>query len=119
MPSEMRMEATVLHAQFARLDVKLRASSCGLDKPLIHVCNRPADIMIGIDAMRADDAERVGAGLHDDDKGFCGARRPCAPPGGSGALMLFIMSSGNKMLPADRPRSSERRNDGFRGSIPS
>ena len=75
---------------FARLDVKLRASSCSHAKPLIHVCDRPADIMIGIDAMRADDAERVGAGLYDDDKGFCGARRPCAPPGGSVALMLFI-----------------------------
>ena len=119
MPSEPCMEDMVVHAWFARLDVKLRASSCGLAKPLIHVCDRPADIMIGIDAMRADDAEGVGAGLYDDDKGFCGARRPCAPPGGSGALMLFITSSGNKMLPADRPRSLARRNDGLRGSIPS
>ena len=80
----------VLNAWFARLDVKLRASSCSHAKPLIHVCDRPADIMIGIDAMRADDADAVGTGFYDDDKGFCGARRPCAPPGGSVALMLFI-----------------------------
>ena len=80
----------VLNAQLARFGVKLRASSWGVAQPLIHVCDRPADIMIGIDAMRADDAERVGAGLYDDDKGLCGARRPCAPPGGSVALMLFI-----------------------------
>ena len=99
--------------------MKMSWSGCKAARVLIHVYARPADIMIGIDAMRADDAERVGAGLYDDDKGFCGARCPCAPPGGSGALMLFIVSSGNKMLPADRPRSSERRNDGFRGSIPS
>ena len=92
MPSEPCTQHMVLCAWFARLDVKLRASSCGLAKPLIHVCDRPADIMIGIDAMRADDAERVGTGLYDDDKGLCGARRPCAPPGGSVALMLFIIS---------------------------
>ena len=99
--------------------MKMSWSGCSSATVLIHVYARPADIMIGIDAMRADDAEGVRAGLYDDDKGLCGARRPCAPPGGSVALMLFITSSGNKMLPADRPRSSERRNDGFRGSIPS
>ena len=90
MPSELGTQHMVLCAQFARLVEKLRASSCGLAKLLIHVCDRPADIMIGIDAMRADDAEGVGAGLYDDNTCLCGARRPCAPPGGSGALMLFI-----------------------------
>ena len=79
MPSEMRMEATVLHAQFARLDVKLRASSCGLDKPLIHVYDRLADIMIGIDGKRSDGAERIGAGQYDHDNGFGGARHHPAP----------------------------------------
>ena len=61
MPSEMRMEITVLHAHFARLGVKLRASSWGVSQPLIHVCDRPADIMIGIDRKRSDGAERIGA----------------------------------------------------------
>ena len=117
MPLELRMQNNLLHAQLERLDMKMSWSGCSSDTVLIHVCDRPADIMIGIDAMRADDAERIGAGLCDDNKACCGARCPCAPPGGSGALMLFIVSSGNKMLPADRPRSSERRNDGFRGSI--
>ena len=78
------------NSKLERLDMKMSWPGCKAARVLIHVCDRPADIMIGIDAMRADDAEGVGAGLYDDDKGFCGARRPCAPPGGSGALMLFI-----------------------------
>ena len=46
--------------------------------------------MIGIDAMRADDAERIGTRHYGDDNNSCGARAPCALPGGSEAFMLFI-----------------------------
>ena len=62
MPRKPYMEDLVVHVWFARLDVKLRASSCGLAKPLIHVSSRPADIMIGIDGKRSDGAERIGVG---------------------------------------------------------
>ena len=57
---------------------------------LIHVCAHPMSIMIGIDETPADHPARIGTRLHDDDNDFCGARAPCAPPGGSGDLMLFI-----------------------------
>ena len=79
MPSEMRIEDMVLNAQLARFGVKLRASSWGVAKPLIHVCDRPADIMIGIDGKRSDGAERIGAGQYDHDNGFGGARHHPAP----------------------------------------
>ena len=79
MPSEMRMETMVLHAVIARRDVKLRASSWGVAEPLIHVCDRLAGIMIGIDATRSDGAERIGAGHHGHGNGFGGARHPPAP----------------------------------------
>ena len=79
MPLLRGMETMVLHAAFARRDVKLRASSWGVAEPLIHVCDRPADIMIGIDGKRSDGAERIGAGLYDQNNGFGDARRLPAP----------------------------------------
>ena len=79
MPLLRGMETMVLHAAIARRDVKLRASSWGHAKPLIHVCDRLADIMIGIDGKRSDGAERIGAGQYDHDNGFGGARHPPAP----------------------------------------
>ena len=57
----------------------MRASSWGVAKPLIHVCDRPAGIMIGIDAKRSDGAERIGTGHHGHGNGFGGARHPPAP----------------------------------------
>ena len=81
MPSEMRMETMVLHAQLARLEAKPRASSWGVAKPLIHVYDRPMSIMIVIDETPADDAARIGIRLHDDNNNFCGARATCALPG--------------------------------------
>ena len=89
MPSEMRMETMVLHAQLARLEAKPRASSWGVAKPLIHVYDRPMSIMIVIDETPADDAARIGIRLHDDNNNFCGARATCALPGGSESFMLF------------------------------
>ena len=56
------IETMVLYAALARRDVELRASSWGHAKPLIHDCDRLADIMIGIDGKRSDGAERIGAG---------------------------------------------------------
>ena len=47
-------------------------------------------IMIVIDETLADHAARIGTRHYDDDNNSCGARAPCALPGGSGALMLFI-----------------------------
>ena len=79
MPSELRTQHLVLCARCARRDVKLRASSWGHAKPLIHVCDRLAGIMIGIDATRSDGAERIGAGHHGHGNGFGGARHPPAP----------------------------------------
>ena len=79
MPLLHGMETMVLHAVIARRDVKLRASSWGVAEPLIHVCDRLAGIMIGIDATRSDGAERIGAGHHGHGNGFGGARHPPAP----------------------------------------
>ena len=79
MPLLHGMEIMVLHAGFARLGRKLRASSWGVAEPLIHVCERPAGIMIGIDAKRSDGAERIGAGQYDHNNGFGGARHHPAP----------------------------------------
>ena len=90
MPSELRTKHTVLCAQFARLEAKPRAPSCSPAKPLIHVSARPMSIMIGIDETRADHAARIRTRHHDDDNNSCGARAPCAPHGGSGALMLYM-----------------------------
>ena len=81
MPSELRTQHTVLCAQFARHQVKLRASSCSPAKPLIHVYDRPMSIMIMIDETPADDAARIGIRLNDDNNNFCGARATCALPG--------------------------------------
>ena len=79
MPSAPRTQHLVLCARCARRDVKLRASSWGHAKPLIHVCDRLAGIMIGIDATRSGGAERIGAGHHGHGNGFGGARHPPAP----------------------------------------
>ena len=68
----------------------LRATSWGHAKPLIHVNDRPMSIMIVIDETLADHAARIGTRHYDDDNNSCGARAPCALPGGSGAFMLFI-----------------------------
>ena len=89
MPREPCTQHMVLCAWFARLDVKLRASSCSPAKPLIHVYDRPMSIMIVIDETPADDAARIGIRLHDDNNNFCGARATCALPGGSESFMLF------------------------------
>ena len=83
MPRKPCMETVVLHAWFDRRDVKPRASSWGVAKPLIHVYDRPMSIMIVIDETPADDAARIGIRLHDDNNNFCGARATCALPGGS------------------------------------
>ena len=47
-------------------------------------------IMIGIDQTPADHAARIETRHYDDDNNSCGARAPCALPGGSEAFMLFI-----------------------------
>ena len=83
MPLELCMQTHRLHAYFERHQVKLRASSWGVAKPLIHVYDRPMSIMIVIDETPADDAARIGIRLHDDNNNFCGARATCALPGGS------------------------------------
>ena len=43
-------------------------------------------IMIGIDETLADHAARIGTRHYDDDNNSCGARAPCALPGGSVAF---------------------------------
>ena len=99
--------------------MKLRASSCSRAQPLIHVNISAMSIMIVIDETPADDAARIGIRLHDDNNNFCGARATCALPGGSESFMLFIACARKKMDSAIVSRSSERRNDGLQGSIPS
>ena len=84
------MEIIGLHVQFSRQDAKPRASSSKLVSVLIHVYVSAMSIMIGIDETLADDAARIGTRHYDDDNNSCGARAPCALPGGSGAFMLFI-----------------------------
>ena len=74
-------------------------------------------IMIGIDETLADHAARIGTRHYDDDNNSCGARAPCALPCGSEAFMLFIACARKKMDSAIVSRSSERRDDGLRGSI--
>ena len=73
------MQNDLLHAQLERLDMKMSSSGCKAARALIHVCDRPDDIMIGIDGKRSDGAERIGAGLHDQNNGFGDARRLPAP----------------------------------------
>ena len=90
MPRELRLETNDLHAQLAWLEAKPRASRKLSATVLIHVYVSAMSIMIGIDETPADDAARIGTRHYDDDNNFCGARAPCALPGGSGALMLFI-----------------------------
>ena len=90
MPLLHGIDTMVLYAALARRDVELRASSWGHAKPLIHVNVSAMSIMIGIDETLADHAARIGTRHYDDDNNSCGARAPCALPGGSGALMLFI-----------------------------
>ena len=99
--------------------MKLRASSCSRAQPLIHVNVSAMSIMIVIDETPADHAARIGTRHYDDDNNSCGARAPCALPCGSEAFMLFIACARKKMDSAIVSRSSERRNDGLRGSIPS
>ena len=85
------MENQVLHALKARQGRRPRASSSKLVSVLIHVNVSPMlSIMIVIDETLADHAARIGTRHYDDDNNSCGARAPCALPGGSGALMLFI-----------------------------
>ena len=84
------MQTNDLHAQFSRQDAKPRASSSKLVSVFIHVNVSPMSIMIVIDETLADHAARIGTRHYDDDNNSCGARAPCALPGGSGALMLFI-----------------------------
>ena len=119
MPSELRTQHTVLCAQFARLEAKPRASRKLSATVLIHVYVSAMSIMIGIDETPADDAARIGTRHYDDDNNFCGARAPCALPCGSEAFVLFIACARKEMDSAIVSRSSERRNDGLRGSIPS
>ena len=99
--------------------MKLRASSCSRAQPLIHVNVSPMSIMIVIDGTPSDDAARIGTLLCDDNNNSCGACAPYALPGGSESFMLFIACARKKMDSAIVSRSSERRNDGLRGSIPS
>ena len=86
---------------------------------LFSVRQGPAAIQIGIVEKSDGGAELIGAGHRDDMEGIRGARRPSAPHAGSEALILSRVRATDKMAPADRPRSSGRRNDGLRGSIPS
>ena len=76
-------------------------------------------IMIVIDETLADHAARIGTRHYDNDNNSCGARAPCGLPCGSEAFMLFIACARKKMDSAIGSHSSERRDDGLRGSIPS
>ena len=70
--------------------MKPRAPSSTDATVFIHVYDRPMSIMIVIDETLADHAARIGTRHYDDDNNSCGARAPCALPGGSEAFMLFI-----------------------------
>ena len=85
----------------------------------IHVYDRSMSIMIVIDGTPSDDAARIGTLLCDDNNNSCGACAPYALPGGSESFMLFIACARKKMDSAIVSRSSKRRNEGLRGSIPS
>ena len=115
------METSGLHALSQWRDVKLRRSGCSPVRTqcLFSVRQGPAAIQIGIDEKSDGGAELIGAGHRDDMEGIRGARRPSAPHAGSEALILSRVRATDKVAPADRPRSSGRRNDGLRGSIPS
>ena len=90
MPLLHGIDTMVIYAALARRDVELRASSWGVAEPLIHVNVSPMSIMIVIDETRADHAARIGSRHYDDDNNSSGARAPCAPHWGSGALMLYM-----------------------------
>ena len=118
MPRELRKETSGLHAQLEARGMKLRGSGCAdLPRCLFSVRQGPAAIQIGIDEKSDGGAELIGAGHRDDMEGIRGARRPSAPHAGSEALILSRVRAADKVAPADRPRSSERRNDVLRGSI--
>ena len=94
------MQNDLLHAQLERLDMKMSSSGCKAARALIHVCDRPDDIMIGIDGKRSDGAERIGAGLHDQNNGFGDARRLPAPR--SDSMPTACRLEKNGFLPTTR-----------------